>query len=398
MAIARTSKRLGLRTEASARFERGCDPWAIEPSVQRFCQLLGESVPTLRVADGMLDVRGEVPEPFTVSVPIARVQRQIGVALDAEQIARLLEPIGFTVLEESASGQVTVLVPTNRPDVRAEPYGVDDVIEEVARTFGYSHVPRRVPTWPQPGGLTRLQRSRAHRQGRAGRTRAPRRAGPTPSSPPTRTADAGLTGEAVRVSEPARRGEAVPAPLPAARTVGRVVVQRQPAAGRHPPLRGRRRLLAPRRGLAPGGRARGRRWHGAGGAAGRARAAGGRLRPGERRRAHGGGRLARAGGRVCASTTVRLVPPAGVGATVAAAPSPACTPRAPRILVAHDASGGGVRARFGRRDRSRRRVSTLRLASVGGGRRRDGWAGSRSTSGCSSTRHACRDAPPWWAP
>ncbi len=71
MAIARTSKRLGLRTEASARFERGCDPWAIEPSVQRFCQLLAESVPTLRVADGMLDVRGDVPEPFVVSVPIA---------------------------------------------------------------------------------------------------------------------------------------------------------------------------------------------------------------------------------------------------------------------------------------------------------------------------------------
>ncbi len=178
MAIARTSKRLGLRTEASARFERGCDPWVIEPSVLRFCQLLGESVPGVRVADGMLDVRGDVPEPFVVSVPIGRVQSQIGVALDAEQIARLLEPIGFSILEEVgagpsgsrgsaspsglgvAGGHVTVLVPTNRPDVRPEPYGVDDVIEEIARTFGYSRVPRHVPTWPQPGGLTALQRSR----------------------------------------------------------------------------------------------------------------------------------------------------------------------------------------------------------------------------------------------
>ena len=81
MAIARTSKRLGLRTEASARFERGVDPWGIEPSVRRFCQLLAESVPGLAVADGMLDVRGEVPEPFVVSVPIARVHSQIGVEL-----------------------------------------------------------------------------------------------------------------------------------------------------------------------------------------------------------------------------------------------------------------------------------------------------------------------------
>ena len=163
MAIARTSKRLGLRSEASARFERGVDPWVIEPSVRRFCQLLAESAPGLEVADGMLDVRGAVPEPFVVTVPIARVHSQIGVALGPAEIARLIEPIGFTVLGQEAGaegGVVTVEVPTNRPDVRPEPYGIDDVIEEIARTFGYSKVPRRVPTWPQPGGLTPWQRAR----------------------------------------------------------------------------------------------------------------------------------------------------------------------------------------------------------------------------------------------
>jgi phenylalanyl-tRNA synthetase beta chain len=162
MAIARTSKRLGLRTEASARFERGVDPWVIEPSVRRFCQLLAESVPGLNVADGMLDVRADVPGPFVVSVPIARVHRQIGVELGPDDIARHIEPIGFTVLEQEgdADGVLTIQVPTNRPDIRPEPYGIDDVIEEVARTFGYSNVPRRVPTWPQPGRLTELQRSR----------------------------------------------------------------------------------------------------------------------------------------------------------------------------------------------------------------------------------------------
>jgi phenylalanyl-tRNA synthetase beta chain len=163
MAIARTSKRLGLRTEASARFERGVDPWVIEPSVRRFCQLLAESVPGLTVADGMLDVRADVPEPFVVPVPIARVHRQIGVELGPAEIARLIEPIGFTVLEtglDAGEGVLTIQVPTNRPDVRPEPYGIDDIIEEIARTFGYSKVPRRVPTWPQPGRLTALQRSR----------------------------------------------------------------------------------------------------------------------------------------------------------------------------------------------------------------------------------------------
>ena len=163
MAIARTSKRLGLRTEASARFERGVDPWVIEPSVARFCQLLAESVPGLTVADGMLDVRADVPEPFAIAVPIARVHSQIGVALGPVEIARLIEPIGFTVLEterDAEAGVLTVEVPTNRPDIRSEPYGIDDIIEEIARTFGYSKVPRRVPTWPQPGRLTPVQRSR----------------------------------------------------------------------------------------------------------------------------------------------------------------------------------------------------------------------------------------------
>jgi phenylalanyl-tRNA synthetase beta chain len=164
MAIARTSKRLGLRTEASARFERGCDPWGIEASVTRFCQLLGESAPGLMVADGMLDVRGEVPLPFEITVPIARVQSQIGVALTRDEIAGLIEPIGFQcqagTAEGDGDGRLTVVVPTNRPDVRHEPFGIDDVIEEVARTFGYSNIPRHVPTWPQPGHLTALQRSR----------------------------------------------------------------------------------------------------------------------------------------------------------------------------------------------------------------------------------------------
>jgi phenylalanyl-tRNA synthetase beta chain len=219
MAIARTSKRLGLRTEASARFERGCDPWGIEPAVGRFCQLLSESVPSLRVADGMLDVRGDVPEPFVVSVPIARVHSQIGVPLSAEDVARLIEPIGFVVLEEVAAGapggsgpggpsgtglaggHVTVMVPTNRPDVRPPPFGVDDVIEEIARTFSYARIPRHVPTWPQPGGLSALQRARRLVKDVLAGLGASE--GWTDSFVSAKAhEDVGLTGEAVRVSNP----------------------------------------------------------------------------------------------------------------------------------------------------------------------------------------------------
>jgi phenylalanyl-tRNA synthetase beta chain len=166
MVIARTSKRLGLRTEASARFERGCDPWGIDASVARFFELLRQSIPGLKVADGMLDVRGDVPQPFEIDLPIDRVQRQIGVALSRQDISDLIAPIGFTAPAgdsgDSDDGVLKVVVPTNRPDVRPAPYGIDDVIEEVARTFGYSNVPRHTPTWPQPGHLEPLQRSRRH--------------------------------------------------------------------------------------------------------------------------------------------------------------------------------------------------------------------------------------------
>jgi len=153
MAIARTSKRLGLRTEASARFERGCDPWGIDRAAARFCELL--DVP---VAEGTLDVRGDVPEARWISVPLARVNGLLGTSLDAEAIAALIEPIGFAC--EPSGAELVVLVPTNRPDIRPSPHGVEDVIEEVARTYGYSRIGRRQPSWPQPGRLTAHQRER----------------------------------------------------------------------------------------------------------------------------------------------------------------------------------------------------------------------------------------------
>src|SRR5581483_11241589 len=112
------------------------------------------------VASGLLDVQGDVPQPFDIELPVARVQRQLGVAVGPDEIIRLLAPIGFACRPGANDGVLVVTVPTNRPDVRPAPFGIDDVIEEVARTFGYSNVPKHVPTWPQPGGLEPRQRAR----------------------------------------------------------------------------------------------------------------------------------------------------------------------------------------------------------------------------------------------
>ncbi len=161
MVIARTSKRLALRTEASARFERGCDPWGIDRAARRFAELLSASVPGLAVAEGSLDVRGEVAGPLQLELAVPRVNDLLGLHLDADALAGLLEPLGFGAEPSPEGGSLTVTVPTFRPDVRPAPEGQSDVIEEVARTYGYARLPRRHPSWPQVGGAPRYQRERA---------------------------------------------------------------------------------------------------------------------------------------------------------------------------------------------------------------------------------------------
>lgn len=156
MAIARTTARLGLRTEASARFERGCDPEGIDRSVRRLCEVLAESAgPGFGVIPGSSDVRGDVPRPVRVKLRTARLNTILGSSLDDGDIASYLRPIGFEV-EPSGSGVLDVTVPTFRPDTTREV----DVIEEVARHHGYQSLPRRMRRAPQVGLLSERQRAR----------------------------------------------------------------------------------------------------------------------------------------------------------------------------------------------------------------------------------------------
>ena len=156
MAVARTSKRLGLRTEASARFERGCDPLGIDRAARRLIEVLGQtSGPALRSAVGTLDVRGAVPEPTTLRVRTQRVNSLLGTELSPDDVRGLLEPIGFRCAP-TADGDVEVTIPTFRPDTEREV----DVIEEVARHHGYARIARHRPHAPQVGALTEYQRDR----------------------------------------------------------------------------------------------------------------------------------------------------------------------------------------------------------------------------------------------
>ncbi|MEY2433995.1 MAG: phenylalanyl-tRNA synthetase beta chain, partial [Acidimicrobiaceae bacterium] len=152
MAIAKTSRRLGIRSEASARFEKGTDQEVIALAHDRFIELLGPAVS--RVAVGTIDVRGELPPPPTVRVRTSRVNSILGTSVDGAEIRTLLEPIGFRTSPVGEDQDVTI--PSWRLDSATE----IDVIEEVARHYGYERIGAVVPPAVHFGGLSVRQADR----------------------------------------------------------------------------------------------------------------------------------------------------------------------------------------------------------------------------------------------
>lgn len=148
--IAVTSRRLGLRSEASVRFEKGVDPEIAEAAADRFCQLAVEL--GAKVCPGTVVAHGQVPPRPVTRVRTARVARVLGADVPQEEIASLLEPIGFT--SRSVGDDLDVDLPTWRPDSTGE----IDVIEEIARMRGYTTFQPRLPEVEQVGHLTDAQR------------------------------------------------------------------------------------------------------------------------------------------------------------------------------------------------------------------------------------------------
>lgn len=153
LAISRGARRLKLRTEASARFEKGCDWAAIDRAVARFVELVSRGAePTIGPPT---DVRGVLPERAPVRLRTARVNELLGTELTDGEVSGHLDPLGFTTTAAGA-GVFDVALPTWRLDSAAE----IDVVEEVARLHGYRTVPKTVPRSPLTGGLTPYQRDR----------------------------------------------------------------------------------------------------------------------------------------------------------------------------------------------------------------------------------------------
>jgi phenylalanyl-tRNA synthetase beta chain len=158
MAIARSSKRHGLRSEASNRFERGVDPELALRAAGRFVSVLAESVPELEWLVDPLDVRGHVPAVPTIEIRRGDIERALGQAIDDDDVSSILRGLGFVV--HDVDGAFSVTAPSARLDVRTGAAGRADVIEEIARLYSYRRLPRRMPTWPEPGSLNARQQLR----------------------------------------------------------------------------------------------------------------------------------------------------------------------------------------------------------------------------------------------
>ena len=135
--IRKAALALGMRTEASAKFEKGLDPLNTLPAVDRACELV-ELLGAGEVIDGVIDVLNHVPQPRTITMDPARVNALLGTDIDAVDMYQYLERVEIlTENHNFPNGPAQVSIPSWRGDVE----GIADLAEEVARFHGYNNIP-----------------------------------------------------------------------------------------------------------------------------------------------------------------------------------------------------------------------------------------------------------------
>ncbi|MCP4307189.1 MAG: phenylalanine--tRNA ligase subunit beta, partial [bacterium] len=144
--IARTGRRLGIQSDARYRFERGVDPSLMVPGLELATRTV------LDLCGGVASdvvVAGDVPDPaMVIDFPVSEIRRLAGIDPSVSDVATILEDLGFACRVDRVDGNISVSVPSWRPDVAIKA----DLVEEVVRIIGVDRVPVTPMTRP-PGVL-----------------------------------------------------------------------------------------------------------------------------------------------------------------------------------------------------------------------------------------------------
>ena len=128
--IRQTALALGMRTEASGKFEKNLDPMLTVPAVQRACELV-ELLQCGDVLDGMIDVINHVPQPRTIPLEPEKINKLLGTKISKEDMVQYLALLEVPVVDD------VIQVPSFRPDL----VRMVDIAEEVGRSYGYNEIP-----------------------------------------------------------------------------------------------------------------------------------------------------------------------------------------------------------------------------------------------------------------
>ncbi|MGO9557751.1 MAG: phenylalanine--tRNA ligase subunit beta [Acidimicrobiales bacterium] len=166
VSVGRTARYAGLRSEASIRFERGVDALGQERAAARVCELAVDAavqagVAPPVVATGLVDANPRPFERSRIRLRPFRANALLGVSLEDAEMTALLAPIGYEIGSVASGtagmpgtdGAIELVVPSWRPDV----VGEVDVIEDIARTYGYRRIPRTDRRSPYVGSLDAVQ-------------------------------------------------------------------------------------------------------------------------------------------------------------------------------------------------------------------------------------------------
>lgn len=147
--IRRTAKALGMRSEASGRFERGVNHKYTAYAIDRAAQLLQQICPSCKVDVGIIDVYKNPVEQHTVTFTAKQINDYLGTNIEKDEMVRILTALEFVVTEDG--DQLSALVPTWRGDVTVMP----DIAEEVARIYNYDNIAPTIPVAVlSSGGMT----------------------------------------------------------------------------------------------------------------------------------------------------------------------------------------------------------------------------------------------------